>query len=1018
MKSTVTCPHGYEGDPWDCPKCLLTLFDDDDEHDLMPENLGEFRLEERLGRGASAEVWRAFQEGPNRTVALKIFLDPKLGGHVDRDRFELEVSILGKLNHPNIVPVYLSGEEGGFLYLASRWMKGGSLEQSTSGAMKSREKQRKSVLILRKITRAVAYAHRHGLVHRDIKPANILLDEDGEPHLADFGIAISDEDLEQVGVAGTPAYMAPEQMNGGVVSNLVDLHGLGALHFDLLTGAPPSKNESIDRKSLASIDKELQSICLKCLKRDPADRYQTANQLADDYDHWIKGEVLQSHPVNPLTRLGKWAFRHPGLAALSTLTLASLIVLIVTLLMGSKALLKERNEAQSQEKRALKLTEERRLASYAADIFSANQALQNNQLGLARSLLGGQRPAKEDPDDLREMTWHLLHSRSRDENTHVFRDHGASVTALAFSPDGNYLASGGIDHKVFVRKLGEETPLLSFPRRDSPNQIEEIPILSQIALQSPTIRNLLFTRQLDPDEYRMRSRPSQMGIVSLLQWSPDGKQLFVGCRGSFVRVFGFPDGKLFNILPLGWCVKLTYTGDQRYLVAWNLSAKKTFSLLAYDASTLALVHSIEDIDEIGAVHKNLVAFRKLESGSLRIIDLPAKKVLYEWPLPGGYKVASFSKDGKELYLARPNGGIEVRKIATGAQVKKAMLPGIIHTFAKAPEGIVAAGSQQLIYWPGKNGMIYTGRKGHEGEIISLARHPQGTHWASGSKDHTVRLWGPEPASGILKTERDQPKEAATKFIGPLPQKIALEMKSKEAVGISKNGKVIIETRQTETELKVIGRAVGSPGDVLYSHKLTLPTDSPHSFVMSADGSHFALWRGKDHAMVIHESATGELSWTIPGFRSREAKFVLAPGGRAIAKILWPNRVQLGVPGSGWQEQQQLTSGVFDELVFSNDASWFAIGTDENTILVIDSASGKLLRTLTGSQRPVDQLAISPDGQTLVAMTRGKRLRFWHLKTWRELGSIEHGKPSRSIHLLRDSKTIVIADGQGNLTYYP
>lgn len=1012
MTGSDNCPHGYKGDSWDCPKCLLGVFDEANEQDLMPQKLGDFFLKERLGRGASAEVWRAFQEGPNRTVALKIFLDPKLGGDVDRDRFQLEVAILGKLNHPHIVPVFLSGEDGGFLYLASRWMKGGSLEERSSPVYEDRETQRPSVVTLLKITRAVAYAHRHGLVHRDIKPANILLDEEGEPHLADFGIALSGDESGHTGSAGTPAYMAPEQERGGVISNLVDIHGLGALHFHLLTGAPPSRDEKANHKSLADINPGLRSICLKCLRSDPTERYQTADQLANDYERWLKGEVLQAHPVNPLTRAGKWATRHPALAVLSTLTVASLIVLLITLLMGTEALRKERNEARAQEQRALDLTEERRLAGYAADIFSANQALKNNQLGLARSLLNGTRPADESSRDLRELTWHLLHARSSDENTRVFKDHTASVTALAFSPDGDHLASGSLDRKVVVRSLKNETPVLSLPSSEGRDDIKEIAILSQIAINSPTVRNLLLSGKLHPDEFRMRSRPSRMGIISLLKWGPDGKRLFIGSRGGFVRVFSFPDGNLVDVLPLGWCTRLGYTDDKRHLVAWNLSAEKTFSLHIFDADGFAEIQVIKGISEIGAIHENLVAYRSLKEGTIRILKVPENEILHEWPLRSGCKIACFSEDGRELYLARPEDGFEIRKISDGTRLKKADLPGMIHAFAQAPEGIAAAGSQQILYWPGKNGMIYTGLKGHEGEIISLDRHPKGTLWASGSKDHTVRLWAP-----LAKPVPESKDSSLEEFRGPLPKKHQVQGDFGTATGISKNGRVTLHTRINKAALEIVALETKSSDKLVYRHEFPLPPGTPHSLVFSADGSHFAVWRGRHHNISVHDTSTGELSWKISGIRTTMPKLVLAPGGGTIAEILWPNRARLGTADTGWKEPWELTSSVFDELIFSNDGSWLAIGTDENTIMIIDSETGKLKRSLKGSQRPVQDLAISPDGQTLVAMTQAKRLRFWHLPTWRQLGAIEHGKPSSSIHILRNSRSIVISDHQGDLIHY-
>ena len=302
-------------------------------------DLGDYELLEEIGRGGQGVVYRAHQKSLNRTVALKVIgLGPwTTEAHLKRFRREAEAA--ASLDHPSIVPIYEVGERDGQCYFSMKLVEGGQLDEVVKREPMS---IRQAAELIAKVARTVHYAHEHGILHRDIKPGNILLDSKGEPHLTDFGLArLVEAESTVTGtleVLGTPSYMAPCQAAGGTtkVSKATDVYGLGAVLYQLLTGQPPfaggTTYETIKllleteprqpRQLNPKIDRELSTICLKCLEKDPKRRYSSALALAEDLEHWLKHEPILARRTGLFTRGRKWVRRNPSTAALITLLVA------------------------------------------------------------------------------------------------------------------------------------------------------------------------------------------------------------------------------------------------------------------------------------------------------------------------------------------------------------------------------------------------------------------------------------------------------------------------------------------------------------------------------------------------------------------------------------------------------------------------------------------------------------------------------------------------------------------------
>jgi serine/threonine-protein kinase len=331
---------------------------------LAGRTLGDYELIEEIARGGMGIVYRARQKGLGRIVAVKMIRSGQVALPEDVQRFRLEAEAVAGLDHPNIVPIYEIGEFDSQPYFSMKLIEGGNLTQWLKGAPGQSDKitQQRATLndavrMMVKVTRAVDYAHQRGLLHRDLKPANILVDRRGEPHVTDFGLAtrlnatantslsatVPAPGLTGPGIAvGTPSYMAPEQAVGPkqAVTVAADVYSLGAVLYEMLTGQPPFRGETaletlaqvLERPPIAprtldrTLPRDLETICLKCLEKEPARRYRSAAALADDLERYLSGDSIQARPVGAVGRFWRWCRRNPVVATLG----AAVLLLLLT----------------------------------------------------------------------------------------------------------------------------------------------------------------------------------------------------------------------------------------------------------------------------------------------------------------------------------------------------------------------------------------------------------------------------------------------------------------------------------------------------------------------------------------------------------------------------------------------------------------------------------------------------------------------------------------------------------------
>ncbi len=637
-----------------------------------------YEVLEELGRGAMGVVFKARQLGLNRLVALKVVRAGVHASSAQRARFQSEVAALARLRHPNIVPIHQVGEVQGLPFFAMEYLSGGTLAQQLR---ERRPPPREAARLIATLARAVQHAHEAGVVHRDLKPANVLLDADGTPRIADFGLARHLESPQGPtctgAVLGTPSYMAPEQAAGQkhAIGPQSDVYSLGALLYELLTGRPPFRAASPTETILQVLQDEpvppsrlhaglcqpLEVICLKCLARDPGRRYHSAGALADDLERFLRGEPIQARPVPAVTRVLLWARRRPAQAALLVLTVLLLLSTLVGLLgfahheqqrrleaedLRSKTeearqkLAKHREEARllaGQEVKARGLAESERQAARretallflerGRDLCERGE-VRSGLLWMARSL-----EFAADETDLQPIVrlnlagW--LRQLSPAHRTQLEAGH---VVAGAFSPDGRRVATGkGSTVSLFDQATGKQLWTVPMARPVTALVWSRDSRLLAAGSGSGTQDNWGkagpgSVQVIDVETGRVRGEAREHPhTVRCLAFSPDGKHLLTGCQDGHARLWDLETGKLHKLIKLETPVVGVGFSPERYFLT--------------------------------VVSRN--APDKEDGGEVQLWETATGEAGPSFSAPNA-STAAVSSDGRTLALAGQRAGMEVR----------------------------------------------------------------------------------------------------------------------------------------------------------------------------------------------------------------------------------------------------------------------------------------------------------------------------------------------------------------------
>lgn len=696
-----------------------------------PAPVTEARDYEILGviaHGGMGVVYRARQRKLNRLVALKMILSGHFALPGEVERFRIEAEAAAQLDHPGIVPIYEVGEAGGRHYFTMKLVEGGSLaSQLEHGPLPPR----RAAEWVAKVARAAHYAHQRGILHRDIKPTNILLDERGEPLLGDFGLARmlhQDSRLTQsVAVLGSANYMAPEQARGQArqLTTAADIYGLGAVLFEALTGRPPFQGETMmetlqrvvqDEPPKPSqlnpaVDRDLETICLKCLEKEPAARYHSAEELALDLERWLRREPVSARPVKPLERLAKWARRRPAIAGLSA-------GLVAVTFAGLLAVVYQWRQAEAARAKAEASTLAE--ATAHAPVISARRILRSDFSARHTVLL---------PDAVHAVLpgpgglglWDLR----RQTNLLQFEGAAGSVAAISLTPDGRRLVAllhTNAPSDLPVRRL-RQTTFLSY----------DLPLGQTVNVWAV------------PEGRRLLAFAPGANAVMCARLSADGRRLATAHYDGTVELRKVPEGELLwrrqaHNNTVAW---VEFSPDGRRLATGAHSEQRMINGLAIrQEPIMARVYDADTGKELLAL-ENRVRYgltRSLGHGD-------------------GYSVPVFTPDGGALLtLAAQPINLALWQAGNGARLA-ALGKGRMHlsSVAFSPDGrwfVMAAEGPGLDGQPEFTARVcerQTGRcrqilRGHTQPLLGVEFSPDGRRVLTWSADQTLRLW--DPLSGV------------------------------------------------------------------------------------------------------------------------------------------------------------------------------------------------------------------------------------------------------------------------------
>ncbi len=1043
-----------------CPRCLLRgvvagpgvepMEDNESgrQHDatVLLGRLGDYELLERIAQGGMGVVYKARQVSLNRLVALKVILAGPLATESERRRFRTEAESAAQLDHPNIIPIFEIGEEAGRPFFAMKLVEGGSLEELRnadcglrieSGKEQSQRTERapsfnpQSALRIPqfiKVALALHHAHQRGVLHRDLKPANILLDAQGEPHIADFGLARltqHDSGLTLPGtVMGTPAFMAPEQAAGAVkeMTTATDIYGAGAVLYFLLTGCAPFRGanaaetlrlvleeEPVRPGALHKTDRDLETICLKCLEKNPARRYASALDLAQDLQRWQRHEPIQARAATSWELAGKWVRRRPASAALIGVSVLSILLLI-----GLQAA--HRRRLEGERNRALAQAETTRQNLYAADIFLADEALTSGQLGLARRSLENHLPAAGQRD-LRGFEWHYLWSRCQGEQTAILPMPKSATRVVAFSPDGQLLAAASEDRLIHIWDLSTHA-------------------LRQSLLQSND-------------------------VVVALEFSRDGHRLVAGTESSGATLWDLDTSS-----------KLAGSGTNSAQVsvggAAELAAISLDTFPATGRESIVILHEARNGTVRGVLRRAGGAMAISHDGRLLAAAAPRGFVLWDaatlqpvrtFAEAGEGAAFYFSPDDHRLAVLSAHGrSVSIWDLESGVKRGEISVEGTrLHAAAFSPDGqrLATCGTDQRIHLWDLTRQIKLGElKGHLNEVRSVAFSPDG-HWlASGSKDGTVRLWRaeiPSPAlwptnifppcalsrDGRILAAQDRPGRRTNVQVlawtianwQPTPVPAAT---GAQPIAFLDNGALLAMNRPFQEKPLWLRRY---PLERSYSPRISLgdAATSPHpenpaDAAVALPGSDrprtatdysaardlFAMG-SYDGQITIWRASGGQPLATLRGPKHEVITLRFAPDGHTLAAYTSQSGLKLWLVDEG-RELRSLpfTASQANDLAFAPKDDLLAVAGSGNNIQIYQATTGLLKATLTGHAEAVIRLAFAPDGRTLASASEDGTVKLWSLSAWRELATLSRGDPKVWLEFSPDGRSLFGTGTNGHL----
>jgi WD40 repeat protein/tRNA A-37 threonylcarbamoyl transferase component Bud32 len=940
-----------------------------------------YEMQGVLGRGGMGVVYQARHVKLNRRVALKMILAGSHAGEQELARFQTEAQAIARLQHPNIVQVHEVGEHEGKPFFSLEFCGGGSLAQKLAGTpLPARE----AAALVETLARAMQAAHEHNVIHRDLKPANVLLTEDGVPKITDFGLAkkLDEAGQTQTGaIVGTPSYMPPEQAEGQASGTgpLADVYALGAILYECLTGRPPFKAATSLETVLQVVSTEpvppmqlqpktprdLETICLKCLAKEPHRRYPTALALAEDLRRFQAGEPIRARPVGTFEKAVKWARRRPAIAGL-----AAAVVLVTLAGIGAFAW------------------------AFAETVEARDDAItaRNNE-----------EIERKNAENARDGLAHAL-TETEEARAHAETERGKADTARI---------KAELAEKERARQLWlAERFLYNSQFREAYSQFQSQNLVACRLVLDQTHWDLrgpeygYLVNQLN-SKWRLVSRHGS--IVHALVVVPSGKKLISASSDRTIKVWDLQrgeethilrgDGSGFNDLAVSPDGKRLYSRDQLSTVKeWDLATgQETRTLFAHPdvmvAKIVAAAHCrlalSPDASHLAALIEPPPFSKGKDSGSLltdqiKVWNLHTGKEAFTLSEPmNSVGNLAFAADGKRLISTSSKGSeIKVWDVETGKQIVTLRDTVGFGTMAIAPDGkrlfLAVVNTPDIHAWD-LEAKTHKVLRGHAELVRSLAVSPDGKRLGSGSYDGFIKIWDLTSDKEIASLH-GQPDGVESLTFSPDGRRLFVG-------GL--NGSVMDWTLDSrDNYLPLIG--IAHTGQVI-------------RFLLTPDGKTLVTG-GMDRIIKVWDLQGKKPMLTLRGHTAEIRDLAVAPDGqrlyssggdvkvwdlgtgKELATLPLPRIPANPAPVLG------LPSYLPGSLVLAADGKrLFSAGTDAITVWDLDA--GK--EALTLAEPRALKLAVSPDGTRLFAATMGQTIHVWDLQTGKRAFSLNgHGVAAR------------------------
>jgi eukaryotic-like serine/threonine-protein kinase len=1028
-----------------------------------------YEIEEVLGRGGMGVVYKARHLKLKRTVALKMVLAGEHAGPREQARFRIEAEAVARLQHPNIVQIHEVGEAGGHPYCALEFVEGGTLAGKLDGKpMPARE----AAKLVEALARAMQLAHSRNVVHRDLKPANILLATDGTPKITDFGLARqldSDSGETQDGaVMGTPSYMAPEQASGHAneAGPAADVYALGAILYDCLVGQPPFKGKTMvetlaqvrmqeptaPSRLQANVPLDLETICLKCLRKEPENRYASAAELADELVRYQQGEPILARPVGRLERAVKWVKRNPVVAgaavavilALAAGTTVSYLKYLDAEQQKSiaegrrKDADKQRQAADEARDQAQREQKAERWGRYRSNIAAASGALQLQNSDAARSALD------DAPQEHRNWEWQYVHSQL-DGASHVLHVPGGRIDSLVLSPSGRQIAVCCFEHDdvylydVTTGKLdavlrGHSAPTTSVAYRPDGKQVATASNDQTIRLWDPATGHQVAL-------LRPEVAPTKLDRSPIVAYNADGSRIvsFAGSDGGAGtnRLWNATTGKEIAVLaewqefsnrvafrPDG---KRVAVGSREFVYLRDAITGRQIAVLGPHATTVWLLVYSPDGKRIAsatAPGSNAIHLWDGESGKqvavLRGHTNPVDTMIFS---PDGSRLVSWGEYPD--YMPRLWDAVNGQLMDNLAGHKNRIL-----TVAFSPDGkrvVTASSDQTARLWDGRTGQPLAVLGGHTDQVPVALFSPDGTRVVTASNDATLRLWDAQTGDliGVLRGHVGGFHGHCPPVFTPGGSRLASgsddgtlriwDMSLVERNGIlrghegnvydvafSPDGEQIASSAWDGTARlwdATTGRQTG-----LLKHETKIIT----SVAYSRDGRRLATVE-RERGVTLWDVATrkADRTWRASvGYWGADTRADLNPPATIVAAGCHEGPVRLWDVAGG-QEITQLRGHekCSIDVAFHPDGSLLASAGEDGTVRLWDVATHAPVAVLRGHTAAVWRVAFSADGKLLASGSNDKTICLWDVQTRSQLAVIPLGSIVYGVAFSPDGKRL-------------